>query len=222
MRHLIPWLLSFLRDYGIANGRVVDLGCGDGQWLAALGEADYATAGIELSPELAAIARRAAPSARIEVGSVHDLPIPNCDAVTAIGEVLGYLPPDQPRPDLAATLRRIAAALRPRGWLIFDLYVGGANFRGGVRHWRAAADWAVLSETRDDAEGGTATRRVVTFRAEPDGRYRRGGETHRLAVHSADEVLRMLRAAGFAAEATGAYGERALAPGRMAFFAQRR
>ncbi len=219
--HLIPYLRDFLGKHRIDSGRVVDLGCGDGQWLAALNAAGYATFGVDWSDELVAIARKRAPAARIVAGSVHDVPLPNCDAVTALGEVLGYIPPGAGRPDLGATLRRIAAALRPRGWLLFDLYVGGDG-GADARHWRAGDDWIVLAETIDDRPSATATRRITAMRKDADGRYRRSDETHHLTIADADRVMQQLADAGFSAEVAEGYGEHRLPARRRAFFAQRR
>jgi SAM-dependent methyltransferase len=221
-RDAIPFLLRYLAEHGVTSGRVVDLGCGDGQWLRALLDAGYAAAGIELSPDLAAIARKDAPSARIQVGSVHEEPIPNCDAVTALGEVLGYIPPGtEAPPDLEATFRRIAKALRPRGRLIFDLYVAGPPMGARARSWRAGEDWAVLAETRDEPGKPLATRHIIAFRM-VDGAYRRSEETHRLWVPDAKDVLQWLEAAGFDAEGAAGYGNRILPARRLAFFARRR
>lgn len=221
-RHLIPFLLKFLSARGVRSGRVVDLGCGDGQWLAALNAEGYTTLGVDWSHELTAIARKRAPASHIETGSVHAVPLPNCDAVTTIGEVLGYIPPGEARPNLAETFRRIAAALRPRGWLIFDLYVGGEPTGADARSWRDGKDWIVLAETLDDADRAIATRRIIAMRAEEGGRYRRTEETHRLLIADVDEVMASLTEAGFDAELSGSYGEHQLPRRRRAFFARRR
>ena len=54
------------------GSRVLEIGPGTGKATAELARRGYAVTGIELSPELAAIARRNVPSAEIEVGDFED------------------------------------------------------------------------------------------------------------------------------------------------------
>lgn len=91
-RNAAPGVLDFFRKAGIADGTVVDLGCGSGIWLRELDRAGYTTVGVEQSPALLALARDVAPEAVLHQGSVYDFDFPKCDAVTALGEVLSYLP----------------------------------------------------------------------------------------------------------------------------------
>lgn len=89
----LAWLLALLRRHGVPSGRVLDLGAGYGFWLAALAQAGYEPAGVELSPEAAAIARERS-GARVETGSADD-PLPfadaSFDAVTML-DVIEHLP----------------------------------------------------------------------------------------------------------------------------------
>ena len=57
-RQSAPGLLALLRQAGIENGRVIDLGCGSGIWAAALGRAGYDAYGIDSSRHMIALARR--------------------------------------------------------------------------------------------------------------------------------------------------------------------
>jgi len=215
-----PALLALLRRAGLRGGTVVDLGCGGGQWLRALGDAGYAAIGIELSPALAKLARREAPRARVHIGSIHAVPLPPCDAVTALGEVLGYLPIGGARiPTFAMTFRRVARALRPGGVFAFDLIVRGARPLH-TRNHRVGRDWAVLAESVEDPRRGRLVRDVTTFRRVGTA-YRRTHEVHHVRVPSRREVLAVLRAAGFAARASRRYGSFQLAPRRLAFVARK-
>jgi SAM-dependent methyltransferase len=217
-----PALLAMLRQAGIRRGMVVDLGCGGGQWLRTLGDAGYDAVGVELSPALAKLARREAPRARVHVGSIHAVPLPPCDAVTALGEVLGYLPGGRARiPSFAVTFRRVARALRPGGVFAFDLIVRAGARPLHTRNHRVDRDWAVVAESIEDRQRGRLVRTITTFRRV--GRtYRRTDEVHHVRVPSRAEVLEALRAAGFTAHASRRYGAFELAPRRLAFVARRR
>ena len=89
----LAWLLALLRRHGVQSGRVLDLGAGYGFWLHSLAQAGYEPAGVELSPEAAAIAREKS-GAPVETGSADDpLPYENAtfDAVTML-DVIEHLP----------------------------------------------------------------------------------------------------------------------------------
>lgn len=220
-----PELLAILHRAGVCAGTVVDLGCGGGQWLRVLGEHGYDAVGVDVSPALAARARREAPDARVVTASIYDFALPLCDAVTALGEVLGYLPPDGARiPSFERFFRRVARALRPGGVLAFDLVVRNPKAPLHTRNWRSGDDWAVLAETIEDPKRGRLVRDVTTFRRVGAGeRWRRGHELHRVRVPSRRELLDALRAAGFAVRAAAPrYGSFALGPGRLGFVATRR
>jgi SAM-dependent methyltransferase len=217
-----PGLLARLRAAGIAEGRVVDLGCGGGAWLKTLGEAGYEAVGIEPSPHLIAIARATAPEATLITGSAHEATLPACAAVTALGEALCYMPRDADEPPpLGRTFARIHDALAPGGLLAFDLIVGGEAPSLTGAGGRAGDDWAVVSEAVEDAAAQRLRRRVTAFRA-VGGVYRRSDETHLQHLFTRSEVEGALEAAGFAQiEDADSYGDAAMLPRRRAFFARK-
>jgi len=217
-----PGVLAELRAAGIRRGTVVDLGCGAGPWLAALTRAGYDAVGIEVSPALAKLARRAAPKATVRVGSIYEVAIPSCDAITALGEVLGYLPLDGARiPTFGAFFRRVAMALRPGGVFAFDLIVRNAKRPLRTRNYRVGDDWAVTAETIEDPRQGTLTRDITIFRKR-GATWRRSDELHRVRVPSRQEIASDLREAGFTVKSGRRIGRFTLAPHRIAFIARRR
>ena len=67
VRQAAPGLLAILNRHGIDRGLVVDLGCGPGLWARQLTRHGYDALGIDFSPALVALARKAAPRARIQM-----------------------------------------------------------------------------------------------------------------------------------------------------------
>jgi hypothetical protein len=135
--------------------------------------------------------------------------------------VLGYaLDPGVDETTLDAVLARCAAALRPGGTLLLNL-AGSGRAPSPQRGWTEGPGWTVLVETEERA--GTLTRRIVTFRDTGDGRFRRADETHRLLLIRPADVLRRMRAAGFAARRLpGGYADMAFPPGLSAYAGRRR
>ena len=182
---------------------VVELGCGSGITAQQLADAGHDVLGIDQSPALIALARERAPDARFAVGSFVSEPLPPCDAVLAIGEVLNYLFDEgNTRAALPDLFARIHAALRPGGLLLFDLAGPGVPAGDGRRHFSAGPDWAVLVEYRE--QGDLLTRRITSF-VERGAGYRRSEEIHRQRLYRPAEILPLLRAAGLTARNTRGY-----------------
>ena len=191
------------------SSRVLDLGCGAGALARPLSEAGVEVWGLDLSPDLLAIARRQAPRAVFEQGSVQDVVLTPADAICAIGEVVNYLTDERAGMNaLRGFLDRAACALSPGGLLLFDAAAPG---RGVGRNFTEGEGWAVGSIS-DEADG-ILTRRITTFRKTAAGVWRRSEETHRLALYPPDQVLGALACAGFQAEILPAYGPLAPPPG---------
>ena len=214
----IPRVLAELDAAGVAPGSlVVELGCGSGLVARALTDAGYAVLGSDISPAMIELARRAAPDARLAVGSWVDFEIPPCAAVLAISEVLQYTDDPERQPaDLRALLGRVRDALAPGGPLVFDLSGPG---REPTRLWQEGEDWLIGVET--GIEGNVLTRRMTTFREVSGGCYRRGSETHVQRLCSEAEVLGLLRATGFEAHAEIGYDGTEFVPGHRAYFGWR-
>ncbi|MEK6438927.1 class I SAM-dependent methyltransferase [Pseudonocardia sp. T1-2H] len=107
--------------HGAGGGPVVDVGCGPGYVTGHLHDAGVDAFGIDLSPEMIAIARRDYPDLRFEVGTMTDLDL-------ADGSVAGVLAfwsvihvPDHAMPGVFEQFRRV---LRPGGPLLVGFHVG--------------------------------------------------------------------------------------------------
>ncbi|MDA1132224.1 MAG: methyltransferase domain-containing protein [Proteobacteria bacterium] len=217
-RGAAPFLLDTLAAAGIRGGTVVDLGCGTGIWLRALVDAGHHAVGIDISAPALALARAAAPGAHTIAGSAFTCDLPPCDAITALGEVLGYVARGRRPEPLAPLFERAAKSIRPGGFLIFDGIVEGAPALD-TSGWRTGPDWAVLYANREDVAGLQVTREMWVFRETGADVWRRSRETHEVAVWRPKEVVEALDAAGFSVSTATAYGNFPLLPRRMAFIA---
>jgi SAM-dependent methyltransferase len=203
--------------------RVVELGCGDGTTARLLTDAGHDVLGIDSSRAFIALARERAPRATFRVGSFVDARLPkDCDAVLAVGEVLGYrLDEADEEGALEHVFARVARALRPGGLLLFDLAGRDRVPKTGQRAWREGDGWAVLVDA--ETRGRELRRQIVTFRDVGRGSFCRSEETHRLRLHPPSEVLARLRAAGFAARTLPrGYADEPLPRGVTAYVARKR
>jgi SAM-dependent methyltransferase len=181
-RGATPGVLRMLES----PGRVAELGCGSGIAAAMLLDAGYEVFGVDQSEPLLRRARERAPAGKFVRASLHDVELPPCVAVVAMGEILSYAGITD------ELLARVRGALSPGGLFVFDV---GTPGRGGGRSWHAGDGWLVCSEAVED--GTSLTRSIVSFRAVGDGAWRRSDEVHRLTLYSPDQLVSRLGDAGF-------------------------
>lgn len=119
-----PYLRAGLAVFAEAvrdGGAVADVGCGPGYVTRHLHDLGVDAFGIDLSPEMIAIARRDHPDLGFEVGSMTDLPL----ADGSLGGVLAFWSvihiPDSAVPGVFAEFRRV---LRPGGSVLVGFHVG--------------------------------------------------------------------------------------------------
>ena len=149
-RGAAPGILRLLRQSGIAEGQVVDLGCGSGIWAKELAEAGFEVTGVDISAAMIELARRRVPEATFHVESFFRFRLPACRAVTALGEVFNYLFDST---NSLRSLRRVCQdifdALTPPGLLVFDVAEPG-RCKGMAQRFNEGDDWACLVAYQHD------------------------------------------------------------------------
>ncbi|GFE24371.1 class I SAM-dependent DNA methyltransferase [Streptomyces nigrescens] len=102
-------------------GPVADLGCGPGKVTAHLAGLGLPVFGVDLSPQMVALARRTHPEVRYEVGAMTDLDLPD----GALGGIVAYYSiihtPQERLPELFAEFHRLLA---PGGHALVAFQVG--------------------------------------------------------------------------------------------------
>ncbi|GAA3659443.1 class I SAM-dependent methyltransferase [Nonomuraea antimicrobica] len=102
-------------------GEVADLGCGPGRVTAHLRSLGVPAFGIDLSPEMVAVARRSHPDLRFEVGSMTGLEL----ADGAVGGAVAWYSTVHTPPELLPTVfAEIHRVLAPGGHLLMAFKVG--------------------------------------------------------------------------------------------------
>jgi SAM-dependent methyltransferase len=119
LRASLALFAELVRDIG--GGPVADLGCGPGYVTRHLNDLGVDAFGIDLSPEMIAIARRDYPDLRFDVGTMTDLDLPDTSvtAVLAFWSVIHV--PDHSVPGVFGEFRRV---LRPGGPVLIGFDAG--------------------------------------------------------------------------------------------------
>lgn len=119
-----PWLRAVLDAFAQEVrdlGPVLDVGCGPGQASAYLGGHGVDVSGVDLSPRMVELARRAHPHLRFEVGSATELR----PAEASLGGVLAWWSLFHlSRADVSSVMGTLAGALVPGGQLVWGTHVG--------------------------------------------------------------------------------------------------
>jgi 2-polyprenyl-3-methyl-5-hydroxy-6-metoxy-1,4-benzoquinol methylase len=112
------------------DGRLLDVGCGEGSFLDLAGRAGWQATGIDTDPEAVAAAQRAGVDARCETLAEHAAGGSHYDAVT-ISHVLEHVP------DPVALLEDAYVALRPGGtvWIATPNLLGAGHRHYGAQWW---------------------------------------------------------------------------------------
>lgn len=118
-RALLTAFADLVRAGG--GGPVADLGCGTGRVTAYLAETGLDVSGVDLSPEMLAIARRDHPGLRFSQGSLLALDLPDGGLAGAVAWYSIIHTPPERLPAVAAELFR---TLRPGGHLQLAFHVG--------------------------------------------------------------------------------------------------
>jgi hypothetical protein len=113
------WLLTRIAQE--ACGRVLDVGCGPGHITAYLASQGAQVTGLDLSPEMIAVARARVPYVPFVVGDLSALPEPG----GALGAVVAmYALVHIPRGGLGPPIAELARVLAPGGLLLVALHIG--------------------------------------------------------------------------------------------------
>jgi SAM-dependent methyltransferase len=217
-----PGLLEILQRNGITDGLVIDLGCGSGIWAHELIKAGYEVLGVDISAAMIKLARKKAPQARFVEQSFLKMRLPQCAAVTAIGECFNYLfDKNNDKKTLFRFFSRVHEALQSGGVFVFDVIKPGlvSGSRPSLRH-ATGKDWAILVQVEEDSRTHILTRRMTTFRR-LGKLYRRDEEIHRCQLYKSRELAAELRRHGFKVRLLRGYGTFRLYKNRIGLVARK-
>lgn len=201
------YLIGLLREYGIRDGTVLELGCGTGKMTRLLRREGYDMIGVDSSAEMLELAAEAELTPQSESAPDVDIlyllqdmrELELCGSVRAAVSVcdsLNYLLREQ---DLLETFRRVRQYLEPGGIFIFDMNT--------LYKYREVLGEATIAENREegsfiwenyfDRETGINEYDLTLFVREKDGLYRKYEETHFQRAYELPTVKGLLEKAGF-------------------------
>lgn len=108
---------------------VLEIGCGSGHLANRFLKAGYEYVGIDISPQMLALARQRCPNARFEQADMRTLQLgQSFDAILITARSLSYILSNT---DVTSTFRHLGQHLSPAGTLHFD-FIDAASFLPGI------------------------------------------------------------------------------------------
>ena len=194
------YVIGLLKEHGISDGLLLDLGCGTGKLTRLLAAEGYDMIGVDISEEL------------LEIALEHEMEDPKqilylqqdmrefelygtVRAIVSICDSMNYL---EDYEDLVQVLRLANNYLDPKGIFIFDMNT--------VYKYREQLGEQTIAENREESsfiwenyfdEGEMVNEYDLTlFIRDEDGRYSKYEETHYQKAFEISAVLKAVKEAG--------------------------
>ena len=193
------YLTSLLKEYGINDGLVLDLGCGTGTLTELLAKEGYDMIGVDVSEDMLqeAIEKRAESGLPILYLLQDMREFELYGTVRAVVSICGSLNYILDYDDLAHVFSLVNNYLDPKGMFIFDLNTE-AKFQamGSETIAEVRDEGSFIWENEYDEEEKINSYDLTLFIREEDDLYRRYQETHFERAWSLDEIKKALTEAG--------------------------
>lgn len=196
---------GLLKEYGVEDGLVVDLGCGTGSLTELLAQRGYDMIGVDLSMDMLQIAMEKKEESGLDIlyllQDMCELELfGTVKAAVSVCDSMNYITDEE---DLLEVFRLVNNYLDPGAVFIFDM-----NTR--YKYETQLAD-NVIAENREESafiwenwydEGGRINEYDLTlFIRNDDGLYEKYEETHFQKAYDIDAVCGLLEEAGLKVEA---------------------
>ncbi len=195
------YLIDLLKEHGVEDGLVLDLGCGTGKMTRLLEKAGYDMVGIDYSEEMLGIAREqqfedADSSILYLLQDMRELELDGTvRAVVSICDSMNYILEDE---ELEQVFRAVNRYLDPKGMFIFDLNT--------LYKYRDLLGETTISENREegsfiwdnyfDEEEMVNEYDLTLFIREKGDLYRKYEEAHFQRAYTLERVKELLEKAG--------------------------
>lgn len=193
------YLAGLLKEEGVTEGLVLDLGCGTGKITRLLSDAGYDMIGVDVSEEMLNIARD---NTKEEQGILYlcqDMRefelYGTVKAVVSICDSINYILEEE---DLKTVFLLVNNYLDPKGIFIFDLNT--------IYKYETLLGETTISENREegsfiwdnyyDADSQVNEYDLTLFIREKEGLYRKYEETHYQRGYTLEKIKELLQEAG--------------------------
>ncbi|WP_232695432.1 class I SAM-dependent DNA methyltransferase [Brevibacillus daliensis] len=195
--------ITFAEEYWHKEGkpsRIIDLGCGTGNITIPLAKKGFQVTGVDLSPEMLAIAYEKMKEARVDVTWIEqdmaELMLEKVDSVISFCDCLSYVTDEEA---VKKTFERVYQHLIPGGSFLFDVH---SPYK--ILHFFADHTFTLdtdeityIWQCYTDDERMEVEHDLTFFVQQPNGYYQRMEEVHAQRAYQPTQIISWLREAGF-------------------------
>ena len=192
------YICETLKKHGIADGPVLDLGCGTGELTRRLAACGYDMTGVDVSVDMLqkAMEKQTDPPILYLLQEMQTLELDGCvRAVCCTCDCVNYVLEPQ---ELSDAFRRVAASLESGGGFIFDMNTvyKYREMLGNTTIAENREEGSFIWENEYDEETGMNVYGLTLFLPREDGLYEKTEEVHYQKAYSEEKIKELLKKAG--------------------------
>lgn len=192
-------LAYLLRKLDPAPAQLLDVCCGTGEHAKILGEKHgYSVDGIDLEPNLVAIAQEKNPDNFFSVADMRRFSLPSrYDAITCLFSSIGYAITEKA---LGEAIESMAKHLNPKGWLIIEPWVEPDEWDPDLVKSSRSDDSGAgirIEQRRTARTEGSVSVIEIEYKIESPSEHLSFRETHRLGLFTRKKIEAALERRGF-------------------------
>ena len=182
-----------------APAELLDVCCGTGEHAKILrGKHGYFVDGIDLEPNLVAIAQEKNPDNLFSVADMRRFSLPKSyDAITCLFSSIGYAETESA---LEEAIQSMGKHLRPKGWLIIEPWVEPDEWDPHLVESSRSEDRKTglkIEQRRSARTEGSVSVIEIEYKIESPSEHLSFRETHRLGLFSREQIEDALKKSGF-------------------------
>ncbi|MBO3445368.1 class I SAM-dependent methyltransferase [Clostridium sp. CCUG 7971] len=198
----VKYIEDIIKSENVKVQNILELACGTGNMTIPLTKKNYDIAAIDISEEMLSVAREKAEKEGVELVLLQqdlaelDFDIPNLDCILCACDGFNYITYDD---DLEHVFKKSYELLKKDGLLIFDVssFYKLSTILGNNMYGENREDIAYMWQNYFDEEENLVEMELSFFIKGEDGKFERFEEVHQQRAYTEDEIIDLLKEAGF-------------------------
>jgi ubiquinone/menaquinone biosynthesis C-methylase UbiE len=198
----VNYIENIIKSEDVYVKNILELACGTGNLTIPLTKKNYDIAGIDISFEMLSVAKEKAQKEGVELVLLQqdiselDFDVENLDCVLCACDGFNYITYDD---DLLNVFTKTYELLKNEGIFIFDIssYYKLSTILGNNMYGENREDVAYMWQNYFDEEENLVEMELAFFIKDEDERFKRFEEIHRQRAYTQDEIIILLKEAGF-------------------------
>lgn len=198
----VKYIEDIIKSENVKVQNILELACGTGNMTIPLTKKNYDIAAIDISEEMLSVAKEKAEKEGVELVLLQqdlaelDFDIPNLDCILCACDGFNYITYDD---DLEHVFKKSYELLKKDGLFIFDIssFYKLSTILGNNMYGENREDIAYMWQNYFDEEENLVEMELSFFIKDKDGKFERFEEVHQQRAYTEDEIIDLLKEAGF-------------------------